>query len=588
MSHQANLLNIIVIIFSTAVLVVAIFKKLKLSPVLGYFVAGGVIGEHGFKIVSSQQTEFFGEIGVVFLLFAIGLELTFERLKAMRVHVFGFGSLQVIISAVVIIGAILIFGLKLNAAIIIGGGLALSSTAIVLQVIEERREQSTQVGRLTLAILLMQDFAVVPLLVMVPILSGEHASPLMPILLAFMKAVITIIVIFLVGRICFRPLYRSITSSNSSSNELFIATTLLIALGTAWLTQTMGLSLALGAFAAGLLVAETEFQLQAEESIAPFKSLLLGLFFMSVGMAIDLQVIAEKILLISGFCLALIVTKATIIASLCLLFKFSLATGIYNGLLLSQGGEFAFILFRLAHQKGIIGDEHAQILLLVVTITMAITPLLASLGRYIFNKLESLDKASDIEKISQEVADLDNHVIIIGFGKVGRMVARLLEAENTNYIIIDIDPENVSQQKQEGFPIYLGDGSNLNMLKTISIERAKSLIITLDNKITIYKICKLLKTYFSNLPVIVRAHDLSNSKELYEAGAYIIVPETYEIGLQLGGAVLRSIGINELEIIRIKNRFRTGNYIYLPEVISEEKLNNKEDDDVKKNINYNI
>ena len=565
MEHNTDtLLNIVLIILS-AVFVVAIFKKLKLSPVLGYFVAGGIIGEHGSAIVSSHELEFFGEIGVVFLLFAIGLELTFERLKSMRKHVFGFGSAQVVLTALVIYTVAYFLGEEHSASIIIGGGLALSSTAIVLQVIAENREQSTQVGRLSLAVLLMQDFAVVPLLVIVPMLAGEQEGGVAKsIAEALFKALAVLVLIFVVGRAFLRPVFHTISSSNSAkSNEIFIATTLLIALSAAWVTNYMGLSLALGAFVAGLLVAETEFQLQAEESIAPFKALLLGLFFMTVGMTIDLKLAYDNWLLIAVLSLSIIIVKAVIITLLCVAFRFTWGVAMHSGLLLAQSGEFAFILFRLADEKGIIGDELGQMLLLVVTITMAFTPLLGFLGKIIASKMD-VSAEMALEKTTKEIADLENHVIILGFGRVGKMVARLLEAENVNFIAVDIDPEHVSEQRKEGFPVYLGDSSNIRLLKSVGIERCSSVIVAMENKVTLLKSAKVISKMFPYLPIIARSADLSRATEYYAAGVKIIVPETYETGLQLGGAVLKSIGVSEFEVSRIKNQFRAGNYIRLP------------------------
>lgn len=577
MPHDSYLQEIVIII-AMAVFVVALFKKLKLSPVLGYFVAGGVLGEHGLKVVTSTETEFFGEIGIVFLLFAIGLELTFERLKAMRLHVFGFGTLQVVISAIFLAWAAYFFDTGLSASIIIGGGIALSSTAIVMQVIAENREQSTQVGRLSLAILLMQDFAVVPLLVLVPILAGEQKGLALPMAEAVLKAFIALVMIFIMGRLFLRPLFSAISSSNTAkSNELFIAATLLVALGTAWITHSMGLSSALGAFAAGLLVAETEFHLQAEESISPFKALLLGLFFMSVGMSIDLALIVEQLPVITLLSFGIMALKAIIIIILCLIFKFTPAVAIKTGLLLSQGGEFSFILFRMADNKGIIDAEISQMLLLVVTITMAFTPLVALIGSFIAEKIEGKVVTT---RVDLEIADLENHVIILGFGRVGKMVARILEAENVNYIAIDIDAEHVSIERQEGFPIYLGDSSDLDTLISIGTNRASSVIIAMENQVTMLKSSKVIHANFPDLPIVVRSEDLSDSDMLYEAGIQTIVPETYETGLQLGGAVLKSIGISEYEVSRIKNQFRAGNYVKLP-------LEENEDDNDNKNTDKN-
>lgn len=560
---EEHFLTSVLLLLCAAVIIVATFKKMKLSPVLGYFVAGGIIGEYGLNYVTSEQTEVLGEVGVIFLLFAIGLELTFERLKAMRRYVFGFGSLQVTITSLVLGGIAYLMGEGVASAVIIGGGLALSSTAIVLQVIAENREQSTQVGRLSLAILLMQDFAVVPLLVMVPILAGEQVGLIKPIGEAFLKAVLVLAFIFVVGRIFLRPLFSTISSSNpSESNELFIATTILIALGTAWLTHYMGLSLALGAFAAGLLLAETEFQLQAEESIAPFKGLFLGLFFMSVGMSINLGLVLENISFIATVSLGLVLCKALIIILLCLIFKFNIGNSLHVGLLLAQGGEFAFILFRLADKTGIFNVD-ANTLLLVVTITMAFTPLIAALGSWV---AKILDKKSRMkrEAIYKDISDIENHVIILGFGRVGQMVARILEAEYVNYVAVDVDTEHVSSERSKGLPVYLGDASSLEMMDSIGIQRCSSVIIALSNEVTLRKISGKISKLYPKIPIVVRSKDLSKSDELYSIGAKIIVPEKYETGLQLGGAVLKAVGISEFEVSRIKNQFRAGNYMKLP------------------------
>lgn len=563
--EQLSFLPSLIVILLAAVIVVAIFRRFHLSPVLGYFVAGAAIGEHGwFKIVKSGETQVFGEFGVVFLLFAIGLELTFERLKSMRAHVFGFGGLQVAITATVI-SLFLCFYVDLKTAIVIGGGFALSSTAIVLQVIAEQRRQSTQVGRLSLAVLLMQDFTVVPLLVLVPLLAtGDTTGIWVLIGKVSIKAVVALAGIFVLGRLLLRPLFRMIHTSQSKNNELFIATTLLIVLGSAWGTEEMGLSMALGAFVAGLLVAETEYHLQAEESINPFKGLLLGLFFMTVGMSFNMSLMIQELNMILLITLLLILVKFLIIMVLCVFFRFNLGTAIHAGLLLAQGSEFAFILFNLAAQKQIISQNTAQILMIVITVSMALTPLLSMIGDVIANYLDKKEKM-DYSEVNKDVADLDNHVIIIGFGRVGKMVARLLEAEKVNYVSLDIDPNHVVHERKDGFPLYLGDGSSVEMLESLGIDRAKSVIITIDNEPILKKCTKVIREKLSNISIIVRSKDLQNEQGLYKVGASIIVPETYETGLQMGGAVLKSVGVSENEVSRIKNQFRLGNYIMAQE-----------------------
>lgn len=559
--HQIDFLPDIVLLLLTAIVIVTLFRYIKMSPVLGYFAAGAMIGEHGFNIVTTQETAVFAEFGIVFLLFAIGLELTFERLKAMRMHVFGFGTLQVVITSIVLGTIVTLMDFPVSTAAIIGGGLALSSTAIVLQVIAENRQQSTQVGRLSLATLLMQDFAVVPLLVLVPLLAGDHTTIMSAMGLAFLKAIFVLAMIFIAGRLFLRPLFAMIGSSNAAkTNELFVATTLLIALSAAWGTEQFGLSLALGAFVAGLLVAETDFQHQVEEAISPFKGLFLGLFFMTVGMSINVTMIINELPLILSLSLGLILLKAIIITSLCMRFRFSLGASIHAGLLLAQGGEFAFILFGLASGKGIIGHNTAQILMLVVTVTMALTPLLSLFGNMIVKRLEKEKRLTE-ESILKETADLDNHVIIAGFGRVGKMVARLLEAEHVHYVAVDIDADHATSGRKECFPVYHGDSSRIETLQSLAIERAQSVIITIENEVTLLKTTRKINKHFPNMPIIVRAKDLSKTEELKNAGATVIVPETYETGLQLGGAVLKSVGISEFEVSRIKNQFRAGNYV---------------------------
>lgn len=559
---EGHILVSVITLIASAVFVIAILKRFNLSPVLGYLIIGAVIGDHGFQIVTYEQTGLLGEFGVVFLLFAIGLELSIERLKAMRKYVFGLGTLQVFITAIVISGAVVLIHGDNNAAIIIGGGLALSSTAIVMQVIEEGRAQSTQVGRISLAILLMQDFVVVPLLVIIPLLAGKSSSSLATALAsAFGKAIIALLIIFIAGRLLLRPLFSLISSEKGETSELPISITLLIVLSAAWGTEYFGLSLALGAFVAGVLVAETDFRLQAEESIYPFKSLLLGLFFMTVGMKINVEEMYNQISHIITFSLALIIVKTLIITGLCILFRFKKGVALHSGLLLSQGGEFAFILFSLGKENNIIESNTANVLLLVVTCTMALTPLLALFGQRIAEILDGRSDKSPILDIKLNAQDLTNHVVIAGFGKIGKMVANLLEAEGINYIAIDADDKLVNEEKEHGFPVSRGDISQIDMLKASGIDRAITVILTMNNEVTIKKSLKIISTAFPDLNIIIRLKNLKKATEFYEIGASEIIPEEYEVGLQLGGAVLKSVGISEYEVSRIKEQFRSGNYV---------------------------
>ena len=560
---ESQILVVVIMLIAAAVFVVAIFKRLNLSPVFGYLVAGAMIGDHGMKIVAYEQTSLLGELGVVFLLFAIGLELSIERLKAMRKYVFGLGSLQVLITFLIIAGSIVLVTGSNNSAIIIAGGLALSSTAIVMQVINETKSQSMQIGRVALAILLLQDFVVVPLLVIVPILGGNGQESLVMVLgYSLLKAVAALGVIFIAGRLLLRPLFSFISSDSSSeSSELPIAVTLLVVLTASWGTEHFGLSLALGAFVSGVLVAETDFRIKAEESIYPFKSLLLGLFFMSVGMKIDVMEIYSQITIIIASCVALILLKTIIISGLCILFGFNRGVAIHAGLLLSQGGEFAFILFNLGKEYGVLEESVANILLLVVTCSMALTPLLAMIGQKFSEKVEKGLGRTPAQIIEYGARDLANHVIIAGFGKVGKMVAKVLEAEGINYIALDVNGEVVTEERSNGLPVFVGDSSQISNLQAIGADRALTIVLTMNNTVTIRKTAKAIKTKFADLDVVVRLKDLKNCTDFYDIGVTTIIPQDYETGLQLGGAVLKSIGISEYEINRIKAQFRAGNYV---------------------------
>ncbi|MHC3897547.1 UNVERIFIED_CONTAM: monovalent cation:proton antiporter-2 (CPA2) family protein [Wolbachia endosymbiont of Nasonia longicornis] len=559
----------IIILLSAAVFIVIAFWKMNISPVLGYFVAGALIGSHGFNLINSVEVmDNFAEFGVVFLLFIIGLELTFERLIAMRRHVFGFGSLQVIVTMIAIWCIALAFGVNTNMAAVIGGGLALSSTAIVLQVLQEKGSQASQVGRLSIAVLLMQDFAVVPLIVLVPLLTGNSEHNLISSLAgSLVQAAIALVLIFVTGRLLLRPLFSVI--AKMESNEIFISTTLLIILGSAFITEQFHLSMALGAFVAGLLVAETEHRNSVEHAVLPFKDLFLGLFFMTVGMSIDIDLLLNKLPLVTLLSIILIVLKTSIIYTLCRFFGFRSAPAIQAGLLLAQGGEFAFILFRLADELDVLSSEIAQVLMMVTTVTMAFTPLLSGIGDWIANSFSTEKIILDDEAIETDTQDLYNHVIVAGFGRVGYMVTKMLTAEHLSYVVVDIQSKIVKEGKNDSFPIYLGDATRYEILKSVGIERAQALVVSIKNEVTIKKIVSLVATNFPHVNIIIRLPDLNNVEVYKDLGASKVIPETSEIGLQLGGAALSLSGISESGVTSLKGKFRKGNYSMLKDLGSD-------------------
>ncbi len=569
--NQIHYLPNIVILLSAAIFIVVFFRRMHLSPVLGYLVAGAAIGEFGLGFVNSADLKILAEFGVVFLLFAIGLELTIERLMSMRWHVFGFGTAQVLITGT-IISCITYYYFKqpIEASIIIGGALALSSTAVVLRVLSDEHLYNTQVGRLSIANLILQDFAVVPLLVLVPLLSSEHTNLTFTLSSAMGKAFLCMILIFILGRIILRPLFKLIASVQSK--ELFTGVTLLVVLASSLSTEYLGLSLAMGAFIAGLLVAETEYQHMVEEIILPFKDLLMGLFFMTIGMSLNIEIIYNNLFIITLITIALILIKATIIMALSRIFKFPLGSAIHTGLILSQGSEFAFVLFNLAAQDGynLISKQTAEILLLTVTLSMALTPLLSALGKSLSQELES---SEDLDHISfDDINDIRQHVVIVGYNVTSEMVANLLKIQKINYIILEADSKKAKQGRKRLYPVYHGDANKLDCLQSLNVDKAKAVIITLADNLMLKKAVRSINRFYPHLPIVVRSEDLSQAQSLKRIGATSIVPEQYESGLQLAGELLKAVGVSPYEISKLKNQFRASNYELTKDIIQSHEI----------------
>jgi CPA2 family monovalent cation:H+ antiporter-2 len=564
--HDISYLHDIILLLFASVAVVIIFKQLGLSPALGYLVAGAAIGPFGFGVLTTTETTgSIAELGIVFLLFAIGLELTFSRLMAMRKYVLGFGGLQVVItSATISYICILFFGLSTETSIIIGSALSLSSTAIVMQVIAEHSEQSTRVGRLSFSILLMQDLAVIPILVLFPLLTKSDFSIANALGGALIDAVMAMGIIYVVGRSFMRPIYRLI--AETKSDVLFLSFTLIIVLGSAYLSNYMGLSFALGAFIAGLMVAETEYKYRVEEEILSLKSLLLGLFFMTIGMSFDFDLLLRSLPYIVAVSLALILLKALIVIALCRIFRFPLAPAIHTGLLLSQGSEFAFVVFLMAVQQKFIDVDLSQFLMTVVTFTMALTPLLATLGRRIKAILYTKEILHD-NKIKREVGDVSKHIVIIGFSKVGRIVAYILRKRGINYIILENNHRLVRLEKNNGYNIFYGDAMNLDILKHIGIERSESVVVSMDDELACMKITRFIHENFPNALMITKSESINNADRFKKVGANFVVSKNLETGLQLSSAALASIGVNSSEINNALSAFREINSEIIKDII---------------------
>jgi monovalent cation:H+ antiporter-2, CPA2 family len=434
---DSEILYDVLIFLVAAVVVVPAFRRLRTSPVLGYLAAGILVGPHGLAVIrDSESAHTLAEFGVVFLLFMIGLEFSAERLRALGHYVFGLGALQVTVTGCLIGGVAWALGATEEAAIIIGGGLALSSTAFVLQLLIERGERATSFGNISFAVLLFQDLAIVPLLMLVSLLGEGEGTFITAMGMAVVKAAVALLLVVGVGRLILRPVYRIIAETRSS--ELFVATTLLVILGTGWLMSLVGISMVLGAFLAGILLSETEYRHQVEADIRPFRGILLGLFFMSVGMSIDIALIWSELAQITLLVIGLMVGKSIVTAALCRGFGLPVSVSVRVGLLLSQGGEFGFILFLTASTLGLLAAETTQILLASVALTMVATPLMAYAGSQ-FSSFWARHEKVSVAGVEQIGEDLHDHVLIAGFGRVGQTVAKMLSAGGISYAALDLD-----------------------------------------------------------------------------------------------------------------------------------------------------
>jgi CPA2 family monovalent cation:H+ antiporter-2 len=538
--HVPYLIEMLILL-SAAVTIAPLFKRFKLSPVLAYLLAGSLIGPYALGYVNDiEAVQNVSELGVIFLLFLVGLELPLERLKVMRKFVFGLGAAQVLCTSFVIASICIMFGLPTSTSVVLGGALALSSTALVIQLLSERHELNSRYGRKSFAILLFQDLAVVPLLAMTMILGSDNegASVLWTLVTAFAKAIAAIIFIVLFGRYALRPLYKYFASAKN--NEIFTAASLLIVLGISTVTGMMGLSMALGAFLAGMMLAETEYRHQVEINILPFSGLLLGLFFMSIGMTIDYSLIADKAAQITLMVLGLMVLKALIIIALTYAFGLDIPLALRTGVMLSQGGEFAFVVTKVAMTGGVFTEELGQTVLIVVALSMAVTPLfIAIVAKLTSHAVAQSNNSVVLDTIASDTHGMKNHVIIAGFGRVGKTVAALLEKQNIPYLVVDADTKQVSEASEQGLPVYYGNACNVALLEAIGADRAVLAVITLDSAALSRKTLEVLKTHFPHVQVFMRGKNAADCADLESLGATFAVSEASNASVVLGQQVVK-------------------------------------------------
>jgi monovalent cation:proton antiporter-2 (CPA2) family protein len=548
------LVQALVFLAATCVVVPAL-RKVRLSTVMGFLLIGVAMGPHvlgriaetwpwlgAFELEAREPARVLAELGIIFLLFVIGLEVSFERLWALRRFVFGMGLAQVALSTAVIAGAAMAFGNSFAVAAVIGLAFALSSTALVLQLLRERRQIATSVGRASFSVLLMQDLMVVPILFLVAALSAGGNVFEQRIGVALLTALASLAAILIAGRLILRPLFRWVASANS--REIFIAAAMLSALGMGAAAQAAGLSMALGAFLGGLLLAETEFRHQIEADLDPFKDLLLGLFFVTVGMQIDIALLLSEPMRIIIGVIGLFIVKAGIIAPLARAFGLSWPRAIETAFLLGGAGEFAFVVIGAARGGGAIPEATADFMLVVTALSIFITPLVASLGAYLSHHVLTTTPAPP-----PEAARESGHVVIAGFGRVGQMLADLLSSQEIPHVAVEGEMSDIHKLRGQGRPVHFGDASSRQVLESVGAASAAAIVVTINDAEGAERIVREAKAAWPHIPVYARARDAEHARRLHAAGAALASPDSVETALQLGEAVLGGVGVPD-EIAR--------------------------------------
>jgi CPA2 family monovalent cation:H+ antiporter-2 len=551
-----NTLKLILVLLAAAVVVVVVCRLVRLPAILGYLLVGIAVGPHGFAWVPDDtDTRELAEFGIVFMMFSIGLEFSLPHLRSMQRAVFGLGLAQVAITTAAAMAVLYFVGYGWKAGLVLGGALAMSSTAIVSKMLAERMELSTPHGRDSLAILLFQDLAVVAFLIIIPSL-GKHGDEMaMELGIAAVKAVAALTLILYFGQKPMRAWFNVVARQRSS--ELFVLNVLLVTLGLGAVTATLGLSLALGAFVAGMLIAETEYRYQVEDDIKPFRDVLLGLFFVTVGMVLDLEVVTANLSLVALLLLIPVIAKFVLIVALARGFGSPLSTALRTGFYLAQAGELAIVMLALATQNSLVPRELAQPVLAAMILSMLSAPLIIQYAEPIVRKLTANDwlaRAALLTQIAAKTMSRQDHIIICGYGRSGQNLARLLEAEDIPYLALDSDPERVRVAAADGGVVVYGDASRREALTSAGLFKAKAVVITFADVPIALKILHIVQELRPELPVVVRTVDDSELPKLMDAGAAEVVPEVLEGSLMLASHALLLLGV---PLNRVLKRIRT-------------------------------
>ncbi len=567
--HAFPFLRGILLFLTLAGILIPLLARLRINQVLGFLAVGALLGPFGLGLFAtelpllswltfprSDGVTALAELGVMFLMFMIGLELSAARLWSLRHWVFGAGTAQVVVSALLIGGVVFLFYGRLDTALVLGGVLALSSTAVVMQLMNAQHSTSTMLGQACFSILMLQDLAVVPLLVLVGALSaGAGGSFGMVLLMALAKAALAIALIYLVGGRVVQPVFRAF--ANHRQPEIFMALVLLTALGIGGLSAAAGMSMALGALIAGVLLAETEFKHEVELMIEPFKGLLMGLFFMTVGMGMDLRQVAAAPLWIACAVFGLVAIKALVVTLLLRTGGLGWGRSVEGGLLLGQGGEFAFIVLVQATAANLVDPQLAQLVTLAVGLSMFITPPLARIGTAIGKRATTVAERDTAAADYDKLESARGRIIIAGFGRVGRQLAKLLGDQGIAYVAFETDVRLVARLRAEGFPVYYGDASRADLLHKVDAGAAPAIVLTMDHPASALHAVRGIRRQFPEVRLYARSRDEKHAVELTIAGATIVVPETLEASLQLSASVLEAMGLSNAHVDRLIDVERT-------------------------------
>ncbi len=553
----ANLL----IILASSLVVIALFRRLQLPPVLGYLCVGLLVGPTALNWVNdSPDLPDLAELGVVFLLFSLGLEFSLPKMLALRRVVFGLGSLQVMCTSLVLGGLLYAFGMSINAAFLLGAGLALSSTAIVSKELTSLGEIFSRHGQNAIGVLLFQDVVAVLLLTLVPVFSGHSEQAwywALPITLG--KTVILFVGLLITSRLLLPRLFHEVAASRSA--ELFVLLALVIVLVTAWLTHLLGLSPALGAFLAGMLLGESHYRHQIEADIRPFRDILLGLFFVSIGMLIDLQLFVHDGFLILALTLALLLIKGGVVAILVKLRGSDGETAWRSGLALAQGGEFCFALMAQMQLNSLIPPQIASYLLAATFCSMLLTPLLLRAAPQIAASLHrKSNEEAELEEIAAQSAELQGHVVMCGYGRVGQSIGRFLRSEGQEFVALDYDPDRIQEATKAESCVHYGDARRGDLLRAVGLDRARLLVIAVDNTEVAMAVLKEARLITIDVPILVRTRDDSLLSELKASGATEVVPELLESSLMLASHALILLGLPEKTVRQRVDEVRHDRY----------------------------